>query len=115
MDGPTFERVAQLIVEECGVRRADVRPDSDLERDLGITGDDAGDLMTAYAREFSVDLADFEFLRHFGPEGCLPGFGLYWRVRHGYAIGEVPVTPQFLVDAARQGRWPDFRRPGAAT
>lgn len=115
MDGPTFERVAQLIVEKCGVRRADVRPDSDLERDVGVTGDDAGDLMTAYAREFGVDLTEFEFLRHFGREGCLPGFGLYWRFRHGYAIGAVPVTPRLLADAARQGRWPDFRRRESAT
>jgi hypothetical protein len=115
MDDPTFECVAQLIVQECGVPRAQVRPGADLGRDLGVTGDDAGDFMATYAREFGVDLSDFEFLRHFGPEGCLPGLGLYWRVRHGYWIGREPVTPRLLADAARQGRWPDFGRRGAAT
>jgi acyl carrier protein len=116
MESPTFERVAQLIATECGVPRADIRPDADVERDLGVTGDDGADLMAAYAREFGVDMADLELARHFGPEGCLPGFGLYWRLRHGYWPDREPLTVQMLVDAAAAGRWPPYgERRQAAT
>lgn len=61
-----------------------------------MSGDDAEEFMEAFAREFRVDLAGFEFLRHFGPEAglcTLPGYGHY------------PVTVGHLVEVAKRGRW----------
>jgi len=115
MDGPTLEQIAQFVARRCGVPLADVRPASRLEEDFGLTGDDAAEFMGAYARAFGVDLEAMEFARHFGPEGCLPGLGVCWLLRHGYRIGGEPVTPRLLLDAARAGRWPDFRHRNATT
>ena len=67
-----------------------------LEDDLGMTGDDAAEFLEAFAREFRIDLAELEFLKHFGPEAgwhTLPGYGLY------------PVTVGHLVEVAGRGRW----------
>ncbi len=115
MDAPTFDRIAHFVADRAGVAADRVRPDTRLELDLGVTGDDAAELMATYAQEFNVNLTAMEFLRHFGPEGCLPGFGIYHLLRHGYRIGDHQVTVQMLVDAAQSGRWPDFRDRAPAT
>ncbi len=37
----------------------------EIEKDLGITGDDAQELMLDFAEEYEVDLSNFRFDRHF--------------------------------------------------
>lgn len=83
-----------------------------IEEDLGVTGDDADELMAAFAREFDVDLTGLRFHRHFGPEGCFPlGCGpLYWFYRPDWIkdlneIGKFPITVQHLVQVAQDKRW----------
>ena len=114
-NAPTFERIAQFVANQAGVPLDRVRPDTRVETDLGVTGDDAAELLEAYAQEFHVDLSALEFLRHFGPEGCLPGYGLYYWLLHGHRIGGHQVTVQMLVDIAHSGRWPDYRNGTPAT
>lgn len=41
-----------------------------IEDDLGITGDDASELMEKFSTKFNVDLAGFNFMKFFSPEGC---------------------------------------------
>jgi hypothetical protein len=43
--------------------------DDDLEWDLGITGDDAFDLLLGYRDEFNVDISTFKFEEFFYDEG----------------------------------------------
>ncbi|GAB5536960.1 MAG: hypothetical protein Rubg2KO_32090 [Rubricoccaceae bacterium] len=48
-----------------------VYPSTRLSEDLGVDGDDADELMDAFAEQFGVDLTDFRHNEHFGDEGCL--------------------------------------------
>lgn len=43
-----------------------------IEDDLGITGDDASELMEKFSTKFNVDLAGFNFMKFFSPEGVDP-------------------------------------------
>lgn len=63
-----FDQVADFVAHETGVRRERIAPETLVEDDLGCTGDDALDLITDFSREFRVDLEDFRFDFHFGPE-----------------------------------------------
>lgn len=40
-----------------------------IEDDLGITGDDAAELMQKFSKKFNVDLTGFDFMKSFDPEG----------------------------------------------
>ncbi|MDX2284080.1 MAG: DUF1493 family protein [Bacteroidia bacterium] len=42
-----------------------------IEADLGITGDDAAELMQRFAAAYHVDLSGFRFDRHFHPETAM--------------------------------------------
>ena len=100
-----FEEVAAFVVEQLGVRLERVTPAARVENDLGCTGDDASELLEAFAAKFAVDLAGIEVRRHFGHEGCMPFLGFYWRWRYGYELGADQVTVADLHAAARAGRW----------
>ena len=47
----------------------DVPIDSDLEKELGISGDDAYDLIIDYGLVFNVDVSAFVFNKYFYDEG----------------------------------------------
>ncbi|OJW79856.1 MAG: hypothetical protein BGO69_13535 [Bacteroidetes bacterium 46-16] len=40
-----------------------------IEEDLGITGDDASELLVAFGKKFNVDVSHFMFDEYFNPEG----------------------------------------------
>lgn len=41
---------------------------TELENDLGITGDDGAELMEKFSKQFAVDISSFEFDQYFYPE-----------------------------------------------
>ncbi len=51
------------------VRNFDFDSNTRIEKDLGVTGDDAAELIEAFAKEFQVDVSHFKFHDYFGPEG----------------------------------------------
>jgi hypothetical protein len=76
-----------------------------VEEDLGITGEDAADLMRAISTELEVDLDEFLVLRHFGPEAFGPW--LFGKPAAAKEYGCYPVTVGHLVSVAVAGRWFD--------
>lgn len=85
---------------------------TELQRDLGIEGDDAFDLVEAFAEEFEVDPGDFDFHRYFGPEGFNP-LSLVFSL---FRKREKPVglTLAMLEKAAKLGVWRTTEIEGAA-
>jgi hypothetical protein len=79
--------------------------------DLHLAGDDGSDFMAAFAREFGVDLSDFDSARHFGREaGCFLPVSCYYYIRAIFleahrAAGLQPISVRDLVVAAERGRW----------
>ena len=111
MDPVLFERVRTFIAREVRRPVERITPSTLLEDDLGVTGDDAEDLMRDFAAVFGVDLADFAFARHFGEERAATP----WSLARGLAVWLVtgqrgvpsaePVTVAQLVASAAAGRW----------
>ncbi len=46
-----------------------------LQSDIGVYGDDMGELLAAYAERFGVDIAGYLWYFHTGEEGCCCSIG----------------------------------------
>jgi acyl carrier protein len=64
-----FEKVVALITHHMGTYKFELTRETKLERDLGISGDDAWDLIVDYSKKFNVDITCFEMNKYFSPEG----------------------------------------------
>lgn len=109
--------LAELIELAKHHRESDeVRADTRLYADLGLTGDDAGNLMTAFAAKYEVDMSAFVWLRYFDNESsnlmepaialaaCAlsPSFAVRWHAAHD---SEREITVAHLADVARAKVW----------
>jgi acyl carrier protein len=104
MKSETPQGVIELVAEQTGVSPSRISAATRIGEDLGVDGDDAADLLTEFASRFHVDLAGFQFPRHFGPEaGWSPFYALYCLLT-GRGRTE-PVTVQQLAEAAERGVW----------
>ena len=103
----TLQEIREFVSREIGVPVARLKPESRLLHDLGVDGDDAGDLFQHFSARFHVDISAFQFARHFGPEaGFNPLHFIYCRLfaRHREQ-DDLPVTIQDLAEAAEAGVW----------
>lgn len=64
-----YDRIVFFLKRETMVRSVKFNYYTQIEKDLGVTGDDAVELIEAFAKEFQVDTANFNFHEYFGPEG----------------------------------------------
>jgi acyl carrier protein len=76
MSCPTFEELADFIREWGGIRSNKViAPETQFEKDLGVTGDDGPDLLEAVEKRFNVCLDSnelpFQVLFNLGPNEAL--------------------------------------------
>jgi hypothetical protein len=123
MDPGLATRVIKFTAETVGVKESNIRLETTLLGDLGLTGDDAVDFFVSYAKTFEVDLSAFRCIDHFGPE-C--GIGLFelialmispiWKpkkVDPHVAANKLPITVKDLIEAAEKKRWPE--KTGAPT
>lgn len=65
----TFEKIKEFVIRESLVDNLEITRMTTIERDLGITGDDAWNLMEKFRNEFCVDISNFEFDKYFQEEG----------------------------------------------
>lgn len=72
---------------------------TDIEKHIGITGDDATDYMLAFAKRYNVDLSDFDFDRHFDPEGA------GWLFPDAINHHKTPVTIGMLLQVIERKKW----------
>jgi acyl carrier protein len=47
----------------------ELKRETKIEQDLGITGDEAYEFIDAFSKQFSVDISNFRFEDYFEPEG----------------------------------------------
>jgi len=118
------ERIRLLVCEHAAVAPGKVALDSKLRSDLGITGDDAVELMSAFFNRFSVDPTGFHFIDHFDWEAQVAQgplviaamrlfsneFDTAWRESKKR---ESDLTVRHLADCAARGRWlrPQYSAP----
>jgi hypothetical protein len=105
--GGTFpDRVRRFVCDFWYQPPDNLRSDTRLEEDLGMTGLDAAEFLEAFAKAFEVDLTGLEFHKHFGPECSGPI--LSWPPDLQEAIkdlGKYPVTVGHLIEVAVAKRW----------
>lgn len=97
LDAVMLDKVRAFVAQHSAHSVSVIHSETQLDRDLGITGDDADELMEAFGEEFGVDVATFKHEKHFGPEA--------W----GISALKKPLRPlriSDLVRAAELRRWP---------
>lgn len=97
------QTICRFIESELAIEPNSCTPSTRLFDDLGVTGVDAGDLMEAFAKQFHVDLSDFDFHRYFRDE---PSWADHWRDFRGIKLSPLePLAVSELVRAAESGKW----------
>lgn len=105
-----WERLEAFTREELGRPlfggKLNLRPESRLEQDLGVTGLDAVEFIDRWAEAFGVDAQAFPYRRYFGPEGqelLSSLIGLF--VKRLRRPARRPLTLGMLAEATRRGKW----------
>ena len=71
-----FQRIVYLMETQHGPGDPPITRATRIEADRGCTGDDAYELMEAYAETFKVDVSDFQYHDYFHGEGMDPFLGI---------------------------------------
>jgi acyl carrier protein len=69
MDHSIFNAIQCLVIDKMGKYKKPFTRDTALEKDLGMTGDDAVEFLLDFGEKFKVDLSKFEINKYFLPEG----------------------------------------------
>ena len=80
-----------------------ITPETTLQNDLGIWGDDMDEVLGDYAKRFSVDMSSYLWYFHTGEEGQNLG-SLFFKPPNARVL-QIPITVCMLRDFANSGRW----------
>jgi hypothetical protein len=81
-----------------------IQPDSDIEDDLGCTGDDFSELMKDFPDKYSVDMSACLWYFH-ADEEVFINLGR-WLYPNPYdRVEKIPVMPALLAEFANKGKW----------
>ena len=64
-----FLKITELIEKKMGKYKKPFSRNTMLEKDLGITGDDAAELIFEYSKVLNVNVSNFDIRFYFEPEG----------------------------------------------
>lgn len=107
MNRPIVEEVIDFVSSITSVPRRKISLSTRLGEDLGIDGEDAGELMSEFFSRFNVRAESFVFERYFGQEGIPLSF--WFELLRGRWPGTtpplVPITIGDLVLSAETGKW----------
>ncbi|WP_285008669.1 DUF1493 family protein [Pedobacter faecalis] len=101
MDNEIFNQLKSLIIEMRGRYKIELTRDTQLERDLKITGDDALEFFEEFGKRFDIDTEDLELSEYFAPEGS---FSLYKLIFTGKETKKKVITLGHLEKAIALGK-----------
>ncbi len=96
-----IDHIIAFIKEETGAEI--VVENSDIDYDIGCTGDDFSELMEKYAKLYKVDMSSYLWYFHHYEEGN--NFGNYFFKAPNEYVKHIPVTPKLLLEFAEKGKW----------
>lgn len=68
-----YRALLEFISDEVRDESVEIKRESAIENDLGISGDDADDFILKFAKKFNVDISEFDADKYFeGEPGFLP-------------------------------------------
>jgi len=101
----SLDDIIRFIIDRTGCDKEEVKAESDLQNDLGCSGDDFDELISEYSAKFKVDMSSYLWYFHSEEEGHSNSIGKilfktpYERVKH------IPITPALLLNSANHGKW----------
>ncbi len=102
---PSLTEIYAFVRRTSGIRKQDLQPTHDLERDLGITGDDFFELAEDFSKEFNVNMTTYRWYFHHAEEVTFNPGALVFKPPYRL-VSHIPVTPALLLQAAKLGSWP---------
>jgi hypothetical protein len=87
------------------IDRETILPDSDLNVDQGVDGDDFDEMMAQYQKAFNVDMTSYLWYFHSAEEGAIHSIGAAFSKPPYERVDHIPVTPRMLQDFAEKGKW----------
>ncbi|OFE13433.1 hypothetical protein PHACT_10025 [Pseudohongiella acticola] len=102
--------IIAFVSEFTGVKAEKISPDTLINFDLGVDGDDGTELLEEFSARFGVDLSPIPET-YFGPEGVSVGFLVLWpyylyrRIKGYKPKGIAPLSVGLLVKSAESGKW----------
>ncbi|RLZ06401.1 DUF1493 family protein [Faecalibacter macacae] len=82
----------------------EVHPDTDLEKDIRITGDDISDFLNKYSLEFNVNMKNYLWYFH-QHEEIYGGIGALLFKTPNDRVKHIGITPKILLESANEGYW----------
>lgn len=103
-DSEVRERLITMIIDKVACSRDEILRCTDIEHDLGCTGDDHFEFMEAYAKEFNVDMTGFLWYFHTHDES-MATWSISWGNPPSMQVKRIPVDLDTLTRMAMQGKW----------
>ena len=66
-----FEALVSFIRDEIGENKMNISKETLIENDLGVTGDEATELIQKFSKKFNVNINEFKYEKYFYPEPSL--------------------------------------------
>lgn len=100
-----FEAVRAFVIQKTLYCTTDINEITELQKDLGIYGDDATEFLLSFGEEFNVDLSGFPADKYFKSEGGeLPLLHFFMKLFKINTETHLPITIGDLVEAVRIGK-----------
>jgi len=80
-----------------------INPNVDINRDLGVDGDDFDKMMDKYSKNYEIDMANYRWYFHSGEEAWNPG-NIFFKAPY-QRVDRIPVTPTMLAKFIPEGKW----------
>ncbi|WP_214229585.1 DUF1493 family protein [Pedobacter sp. B4-66] len=97
----TIENIIDFLKEQS--LEDEINPQTNVCDDIGMSGDDFDEMMTAFAEKFSVDMTSYLWYFHAEEEGSWTSLSLFPRANE--QVKRIPLTPTILTDFANLGKW----------
>jgi hypothetical protein len=104
MDAEIFNKIKSFVVEVRGKYKIEFTRETQMEKDLKITGDDALEFFEEFGKRFKVDVQNLELSKYFAPEGS---FSLYKLIFTGRETGRKEITLGDLERGIEAGKLDD--------
>ena len=94
--------IIAFLIDLSGTDR--VKPDSDINDEIGMYGDDFDEMIEKFGEKFSVDISDYLWYFHSEEEGFISLGGIFFKPPN-QRVNRIPITPAMLTEFANLGCW----------
>lgn len=107
--------ILKYVANHTGWADGEIHENSDIVTDLGCDGDDFGELIGKFSKDYNVDISTYRWYFHHTEEGSRNSIGGSIFRPPDKRVKRIPVTPGMLLEFARSGKWdilyPDNKVP----